>query len=106
MDLDFSQIDLTSLSVNTGASSLKLKLGDKVAAAKVKIKAGASSVDISLPSYIGARITINSGLSSKDFPDFDQINDQTYQSKNYDLAGKKIDFTLDIGVSKVAISWD
>ena len=106
MNFDFSKIKLSDLTVKTGASSLVLKLGDKVAVSKVKIKAGASSIKIILPVTVGARVSVDSGLSSKNFPEFDQLNNDSYQSENYNDTIKKIDFDLGIGLSSVDIAWE
>lgn len=106
MNFDLRESQVPELNIDTGVSSLELHLGDKVDQAKVTIKAGASSIKIWLPSYVGAKLNIDSGLTSKNFKDFEKIDDRHYQSKNYNLVSKKIDFDLEVGVSSVAIDWE
>lgn len=105
MNLDLAEIKLTKLTVDTGASSLNLDLGDRVDRSDVLVKAGASSVDISLPKTVGARVDVQAGLTSKDLEDFTKIGDTTYESANYGSAEKKISIELDLGVSSLNVHW-
>ena len=66
MNADFTHVRLSSLTVKTGVSSLRLRLGDvptEVAKTDVVIKAGVSSVDITVPRTAAVRIVTNNGLS-------------------------------------------
>lgn len=105
MDLDLTSINAEEVNVNTGASSMNLTLGDIATLAKVSIDAGASSFDLSLPSTVGAKIHVDAGLSSKDFPNFNKIDDSNYETTGYASAEKKIDIDLDMGVSSINIAW-
>lgn len=105
MELDLSQIEAQSVTIDTGASKLDLTLGDQVAQSRVTVKAGVSSVDISLPKTVGAKLTIDAGLSSKNLSDFNQKDNQTYESASYASADKKIDIDLDLGVSSLDVTW-
>lgn len=105
MNLDMSDIKLENLDLNTGASSLDLKLGDKVDTSNVSIDAGASSVSISLPKTVGVRLTVSSGLSSRSLDDFKKVSEKSYESNNYDSVTKKIDITLSLGASSLDVNW-
>lgn len=105
LNLDFSSIQLESLQIKSGASSLHLILGDKVATSTVNINAGASSINISLPRDVGIRLAVKADLSSKNFPDFVQVDKNNYESSNYSSAAKKIDIRIDSGVSSISTSW-
>ncbi|MCK4891655.1 MAG: hypothetical protein KAS78_03230, partial [Candidatus Pacebacteria bacterium] len=79
---------------------------DRAEMAKVNLRSGVSSVKISLPDNVGSKIIIKEGLSSKQLEDFEKIDDETYQTSNYDEAEKKIEIDLDIGISRLEINRD
>lgn len=101
---DLSDIKVTEFDGHIGASSADLTIGDKVSSA-INLDAGASSVKIHLPRTVGAKVTVQSGLSSRNFTDFKQTDKNTYESDNYNQAEKKVDITLRGGVSSLTIDW-
>jgi hypothetical protein len=105
MRLDLKEVTTESVEINTGASSMNLELGDKIANSAVSIDAGASSLTLNLPKTLGAKLNIDAGLSSKDLPDFNKIDDKHYESKNYSSSEKKVDIDLDMGVSSLKVEW-
>ncbi|MEK9181393.1 MAG: toast rack family protein, partial [Patescibacteria group bacterium] len=105
LDADLSSVTLEALKINTGASSVKLTLGDKATSTSVLLHAGASSIKITVPKTAGVRLRLVSGLTSKDLPDFEQVGENQYQSKDYASAVKKIDMNLELGVSSLKIDW-
>jgi len=105
MNLDLKDVMANTVTVKTGASSMHLALGDKATTSTVNINAGASSLDISLPLAVGARITVDAGLSSKNFKGFNKIDENHYESSGYGAAEKKIDLTFDTGASSMNVSW-
>lgn len=104
-NFDLSGLMAESIDINTGASSLKVALGDKLDKSELKIKAGASSVDITLPRTAGVKLRISSGLTSKDLKDFKQIDSNNYETDNYQSATKKIDMDFDLGATSLKIDW-
>lgn len=105
INLDFSNIITDYTEIKTGASKLFFTLGDKVETSNVKIEAGASSINIVLPQTVGTKIKIYSSLSSKDFSGFKKIDENTYQSSNYESSTKKINIECNLGVSSLNVSW-
>lgn len=102
---DLSDIILEELNVDSGASSIDLKIGDQVANdAKIDIDAGASSIDIKLPKSIGATIKTNASLSNRTFENFNQKENNLFESENYDTASKKISIEINAGVSTIKVS--
>lgn len=104
LQLDLTRVIAEAVEVNTGASKVDLALGDKAADSKVYINAGASSVDIELPKSLGAKVTMKSALTSSDLPGFEKIGDNTYATKGFDSAEKKVELNLELGVSSVRIN--
>lgn len=104
MEMDLTEIKARTVEIKSGASSLRLALGDRLKNSKVKINSGASSIDISLPSSVGVRLKIKGGLVSKSLPGFKEVREGVYLSENYNQAAKKIRVFLDIGVSDLKVS--
>jgi len=102
---DLSEIMAESVDLNTGASSLKIVMGDKVDKSSLNIKAGASSIDITLPQTAGARLNLSSGLTSKNLTNFKQVDSSHYETENYQTATKKIDMDFDLGATSLKIDW-
>lgn len=105
MELDLTTVNVTGIDVDTGASDLTLVLGDKAERATVHVGAGASSIDVSLPKTVGARLTWDAGASSKSLPDFNKIDDRTYETSNYASASKKVDLDFDLGAASLNVTW-
>ncbi|TSA45642.1 hypothetical protein D4R52_01980 [bacterium] len=105
LDMDLSAVQINDLKIDAGASKLALVLGDKAETGTVEIRAGASSINISLPKDVGAKMGVKANLSSKTFIDFRQIDEQTYESANYASATKKINLQIDAGASSITVNW-
>jgi hypothetical protein len=105
MEFDLTTVKVTDIDIDTGASDLSLVLGDLVDKLTVQVGAGASSIDVSLPKTVGARLTWDAGASSKNLPDFNKIDDRTYETSNYASASKKVDLDFDLGAASLDVSW-
>ena len=105
MDIDLSTIAAEDVDINTGASSLDLIVGSKAVNANYSISAGASSIRINLPKEIGAKISTASALTSKNFTDFRQINQNSYESDNFSSTDRKVYINIEAGVSSIDINW-
>lgn len=102
--IDLREVVTEALTIDSGASSIDLKLGDKQAVSEVDIDTGVSSVDISVPKNSGIRIVIDGGLSSKNLPsDFEEVSEDTFESANYKDAENKINIVIDMGVSSLKL---
>ena len=104
--LDLREVLVNNLDIEIGVANLDLIMGDRAEMAKVNLRSGVSSVKISLPDNVGSKIIIKEGLSSKELKDFEKIDDETYQTANYDEVEKKIEIDLDIGISRLEINHD
>ncbi len=106
MEMDLTEVKARTVEIKSGASSLRLALGELLDFSEVRIESGASSIDISLPSSMGARLEIKGALVSKSLPGFKEVAEGVYQSENYDKALKKAEISLDIGVSSLRVYQD
>lgn len=103
--LDFSQVMVGESTLDIGASSLDITQGDAVSNSTIDIKAGASSIKIHLPSTLGARVELESGLSSQNLDRFHQLDSRTYETDNYSSSDKKVLIRANLGVSNLDIDW-
>lgn len=102
-DLDLSQYKVKKLELQSGAAAIDLKLSDKLTESRVKIESGASKVTIKVPKGVGCEIRMDAALSSKDFDDFDKINDGKWQTSGFEGTAKKIYLDIDSGLSSVVV---
>ncbi len=103
IDFDLSNFYIASLGVEGGASSMKLKLGDKNPLSQVNIEAGAASIDLSVPSSAGVEINTETVLTSHNFPGFNKVSKGQFRTDNYGSAASKIIIKVDAGVSSLTV---
>jgi hypothetical protein len=105
LDLDLTNIKLRELDINAGASSINLLLGNQVRnGGRITIDAGASSIEIKVPKEIGAQVKLESPLSSKTFRNFNQTQNNLYQSEGYTDKTTQIEIIINAGVSSISIA--
>ena len=102
-NLDFSEYKVKNFSFHTGATSTKLKFGDKTEMIKVHIEMGAAALKIYIPDNSGCEIKNDMILISKDFEGFSKIGKGHYISDNYDSTVNKIFIEFDGGISSLKI---
>ena len=102
INLDLENIILSNLNLNTGASSMDIKIG-QTEEASIEVNTGASSLNILLPKDLGVKVIAKTGLTSKNFEDFIQKDNNTYQTSNYDEALNKLNFSISSGASSITI---
>ena len=102
-NLDLSEYKVKNFSFHTGASSTKLKFGDKADRINAHIEMGAAALKIYIPYNSGCEIKSNMILISKDFDGFSKIDKGHYLSDNYDTSTNKIFIEFDGGVSSLKI---
>jgi len=106
INLDLSQIIVGDLSLNSGASDITITYGDRVEDRSITdINAGASNIEIKLPTGIGAEVTFDGGLIGKKLSGFKSEKNNKYQSENFDSAKKQIFITIKAGASSVKVSY-
>lgn len=102
-DFDLSQFIVRNANIQAGASSLKLKLGDKSDSTSITINTGASNVSIEVPQSCGCEIRDDAKLSSKSFWDFVSFGDGVYKTSNIASSKNKIFIDLESGVSSIKV---
>ena len=102
---DSSNLQLENFNLKSGVSKLNLIFGAKVAQATADIDAGVSDINISLPPDLGAKLYAKTGMTSQNFADFRQIDENNFESNNYASSTSKIDIRLEAGVSNISVTW-
>ena len=102
-DIDLSNYKIDNFSLHTGASSTKLKFGDRYDKIDAHIEMGAASLKIYIPYNSGCKIESDMILITKDFEGFSKIGDGRYVSDNFDSSANKIYIKFDGGVSSLKI---
>jgi hypothetical protein len=102
--LDLSELHVTELKLKSGASSTTLTLPSHAGFTKVAISSGASSMKITVPQGVAARIRSTGGLSNVSVSERFHGNGGVYQSADYESADNKVDMSIEMGVGSVSIS--
>jgi len=105
LDLDLTDLKVTHVSVDTGASSLELKLPARAGNTLVDIESGAATLNLSVPQGVGARLRVRQGASSVqvDQTRFPMRDGGLYQSADYDTAANKVEINLNGGANTVNV---
>ncbi len=103
--LDLSDLKVTDLDIDTGASSTELTLPSAAGNTHVDIDTGASSLKVTIPTGVAAIIRVKSGIASVNVnPRFPRIDGGLYQSPDYSTATNRIDMTIDAGVGSIEVN--
>jgi hypothetical protein len=107
LDFDFTDVKLAFLGVDTGASSLKVKLPAHAGHTLVSVESGAASVEMIVPDGVAVRIRSEQGVSSinideKRFPLVTSMGN-LYQSPDFDSAANKVEINLEGGANSVKV---
>ncbi len=103
--IDLSDLKVTDLDIDTGASSTELTLPANAGNTHVDIDTGASSFKVGIPTGVAARIRVKSGIASVNVNSrFPRLDGGLYQSPDYSTATNRVDMTIDTGVGSVEIN--
>jgi hypothetical protein len=102
--LNLTELRVTDLTVETGASSTTILLPQNAGFTRVVVKSGAAEVKIKVPEGVSASIRESSGLSgiNVDTSRFIQ-NGHSYQSADFATAVNKVEISYEGGVGSVDI---
>jgi hypothetical protein len=105
--LDLRQFNLTSLSVDAGASSLTLSLPAPAATYTVSVSSGASSIKFKLPTGAPIQIRSDSAVTSANFKGAGLVKDGDYwRSAGFDPSKPFVDVEVSAGASSLNLSFE
>ena len=101
-DFDLRSIPVRKLTVDIGASQLDIRLSALLEYSEVEIRAGVSSISLTVPEDTGIKLRNQGALVAKNLTEqgLGKKGDH-YYSSNYDNAEKKIDILVEMGVGNL-----
>ena len=103
-NLDLTDLKLSDLEIDTGASSTQIILPAAAGATRVKIHSGASSVQIKVPDGVAARFEIKQGMAGIHVDTSRFINNGgVYESAGFASAANRVEAVIETGVGAVEI---
>ncbi|MCL4510822.1 MAG: DUF5668 domain-containing protein [Bacteroidetes bacterium] len=103
VNFDLTPFIIRTAEIKAGASSLRIRLGDKSDTTHLSMDTGASSVVVYVPESAGCQINDRAELSSKTFDNFMKDSDGIYHTPNFDSAKKKVFIDIKAGVSSIKV---
>ncbi len=100
---DLSPYKLNNINIKMGAAKIKVKLGNNSLVTNLNLDAGASSIELLVPTNAGCEIMNKTALSEKEFQDFNKTGSNIYQTANFNQAKNKIFLNLNAGVSSIHV---
>lgn len=102
---DLSELKVTDLDLNTGASTTEIILPASAGNTHVDIDTGASTLKITIPVGVAARIQTKTGLAtvSVDSNRFPPMGGGLYQSADYASAINRAEISIDAGLGTIEI---
>jgi hypothetical protein len=103
--IDLTDMCVTNLDVETGASSTDLVLPANAGMTYVRVEAGAASVNIHVLGGVAAQIRVRGGVSSTsvDMTRFPRQG-HVFVSPDYATATNKVDINVEVGVGSVNVN--
>lgn len=102
--LDLTGMPVSHVSAVTGGGNVEVTLPDPEAAIRLTAKSGAGNVIVKVPAGIAAKIQATTGLGKLILsPRFSKIENNSYQSADYDRSDKKVEMTISSGAGNVVV---
>lgn len=99
---DLRDFKVSRVEIDGGASSIKIKIGDRQEETNIDIESGASAVKIYVPESAACEVVSNTVLSDLDLDGFIKEG-KTYRTPNFDEAKQKIYIELDAAISALNV---
>lgn len=103
VNFDLTPYFVREATIKAGASSIKIRLGDRADTTRLRLETGVSSLVVYVPKGAGCQIRDKVELSSKSFTGFIKDENGYYRSPNYGSAPKKILIEADAGISSIKV---
>ena len=103
VNFDLSPFKVKKVNLESGAASLKLKLGDEYPETRVNIEAGASEIVVKIPKESGCDLEVSAVFSGKKLDGFEKLDHGHYQTSNFNTAANKVYLEINAAVSSYSI---
>lgn len=102
IDYDLSKFKTENFTIKSGAANINI-IAPRYNGT-IKIDSGVAKIDIAIPEDVGVMVNLDIGLSKKNFDEnFENQEDHTYISHNYNSAPYQVNINIDSGVSKINV---
>lgn len=102
-DCDLKNFKINKLNIQTGASKIRISIGDKLDSTQINLSSGLATFEIEVPKSSGCIIYSETGLTKKIFDDFYKVDKKTYKTSNFDTSLKKVVINISSGISSFKI---
>lgn len=103
IDFDLRPYLVRSLNLDAGAASVVIRLGSRADTCEVDIETGASSVTLKVPEDVGCELRTESALSSKHIEGFEKSPSGVYRTENFETAKKHMFIDIESGLSSIKV---
>ncbi len=104
VDFDLSPFQVQHIHIESGAASVKLKIGSRCDSVRLDLSTAASTVKLLVPKESGCQITSEDDFSSKiNASGFTKYEKSILRTKGFEDASKKIYIVLESGLSNLNI---
>jgi hypothetical protein len=104
VDFDLSAFQVQHINIESGAASVKLKIGSRCDSVRIDLSTAASTVKLLVPKDSGCQITSEDDFSSKiNASGFTKYEKSVLRTKGFEEAPKKIYIVLESGLSNLNI---
>ncbi len=105
IDLDLRELLVRDLEVEAGAADVRVALPAAAGRTQARFALGASSLRVTVPAGVAARIEVDEGLSSVriDESRFPHRRGGVYASPDYERAANRVDIVIEAGASRVEV---
>ena len=105
LDLDLRNLNVKKLSIEAGASDIRVLLPTNAGETHVDIDAGAANIDLTIPPNVAARIKTDVPIRSTSFDPnrFTETNNR-YESPNYHNTENRINITIEALFADVSVN--
>ncbi len=106
VDMDLSTVAAESVTIRTGASAYRLRLGDRLPHCQVTIEAGASDIHLVFPAGAGVVCVYRGALGGNNLEEAGFIRrGEVYERPGYDQAGVQFSLVVSSGAGDLEVSF-
>ena len=103
VNYDLTPFKVKKITLDGGAGSFKITVGNKYPKVNINIDAGASSITLRVPNNFGCDLNISAVMSGKHLPGFVKTDNGHYRTENFDSTDHRIYLNVDAAVSSFRI---
>ena len=103
IDLDLSPYRVRELNIQSGASSIWIKAGNKAKETNIKIKAGASDITLEIPDDADVIFHVKNVLGAQDIDGLTDVGKGEFRNKNYGKSDRLIRVDISSAVSSLKV---